>query len=246
MQPYEMMSTVYDELINDVDYQAWINYIQEVLSRQRARPYKVLEIGAGTGNMTRHLLALSMHITIVEPSGAMLSVLQSKYIDDMKSLAFFNAELSVLETQQQYDAAFAFLDVLNYIEPHQLRTYFKKLHQLLKPNALCFLDWSTPYKLAHIIGDATFAENHEDFAYIWENTYDQQSGQLHFEFTVFSENADGSYQKNVEYHTQYAHDEAHIKLAYKGLFDDVESCGDAFGLVKPDDQRRHLVLKVVK
>lgn len=241
-----MMSAIYDELIEDIDYQAWINYIQKVLTRQRAHPYKVLEIGAGTGNMTRHLLALSMHITIVEPVEAMLSVLQSKYIDDMKALTFFNAELSALETRQQYDAAFAFLDVLNYIAPNQLRAYFEKLHQLLKPDALCFLDWSTPYKLAHIIGDATFAENHEDFAYIWENTYDQQNGQLHFEFTVFSENADGGYQKNVEHHTQYAHDEMRIKAAYKDLFSCIESCGDNFGAVAPDDQRRHLVLKVVK
>jgi len=210
--PYHAMAVVYDALIEDVDYVTWANEWQKTLEALAARKQRIafsgmslLEIGAGTGNMTEVLVKTGMRITAIDPSEAMLSILQEKLFQNMGKIRLFNGLLEDFHTKETFDIAAGFLDVLNYVAPTDLPRFFQTLALRLKPSGLATFDISTPYKLEHTLGQHTFAENHDEFAFIWENHYNAKRKWLDFDFALFSETEEGLFERHVERHRQYAH-----------------------------------------
>lgn len=244
MQPYQAMAIVYDALIEDVDYTRWFKHFKGKLTEYGSNPYRVLEIGSGTGNMTEQLVASRMHVTALEPSEAMLSILQEKMGFDMGRMRFFHGSLAEFQTKERFDGVFAFLDVFNYLSPLELPSAFGQINKLLIPGGLFVLDVSTPYKLEHVLGHQTFAENHEDFAFIWENQFDAKRQVLKFDFALFSELEDGTFERHVESHLQYAHGLSRLEnLALEAGFEILGVFGDDHLEVDGQTQRLHLYLK---
>lgn len=242
---YEFMSIVYDSLTEDIDYNTWYQQVKYLFNSQTKKPIKLLELGAGTGNMTTYLVKDAYSVTVLEPSLSMLSVLQEKCIDYMSRLQFYNGSLDTFNTTQTYDAVVGFLDILNYIQPAELNEFFNRLSELLTADGLVLLDYSTIYKLEHVIGDTSFAETHDEFAFIWENYYDPNEKNLDFEFTLFTEEEDGRYSRSHEFHTQYAHDIDALKAAFSGKFELIAHFGDDLKSLLKGDNRRHIFLKKI-
>lgn len=249
-KPYQAMAQVYDALIEDVNYQAWFKQwldiyrsFQEDPSYRMAslnRGIEILEIGAGTGNMTTQLVEAGYLVTAVEPSEAMLAILQEKLFYHMRQFKAFNGTLEQFVTKQTYQLCLGFLDVLNYIAEEDLAGFFFHLYTLLKPGGVAVFDLSTPYKLEHVLGNHTFAENHEDFAYIWENHYQASLSRLDFEFSLFVEVDEDLFERHTECHTQHAHRDTIIcekalaaGLKLMGIF------GEDYTEPKANDKRRH-------
>jgi SAM-dependent methyltransferase len=245
MKPYEAMAIVYDALIEDVDYSSWYGHIKKQLKALSVKPYKVLEIGAGTGNMTQQFVLDGCQVTALEPSEAMLSLLQEKMmaIGQLGKIRFFQGFLSAFSTKETFDACFATLDVFNYLSPSELDSTFKSLSILLNPQGVLAFDISTPYKLSQILGDAIFAENHDEFAFIWENHYDAKKQCLLFDFALFSECEDNLFERHIEHHCQYAHTKESILKAASAYFECISIFGDLHGPIQETTQRFHFYMR---
>ncbi len=243
MQPYYYLSTFYDILQEEIDYRLWYRSFCQKTSELGYAPEQVLEVGAGTGNMTALLIEDKIKVTALEPCEAMLSALVDKLYDRRRHLKYFCGELKDFKTAQKYDGIVGFLDVLNYIEDVALGDFFNCIAARLKVGGFAYFDWSTEYKLKEIIGDHTFAESLADFAYIWENQYDGARRLLDFDITVFLEESDGQYSKQVERHRQYAHRIEDLRAALPKELKLMGVWGEEFASVQPDDQRRHLILE---
>lgn len=248
--PYGAMAVVYDALIDDVDYHRWCDQWCEGLIALRGDAaisgLSLLEIGAGTGNMTEQLIDKGFRVTALEPSEAMLAVLQEKLFMSMGRLRLFNGMLQDFATKETFDLAAGFLDVLNYIAPSDLPGFFVQVSKLLRPGGYATFDVSTPYKLEYHLGQQTFAENHDEFAFIWENRFDRRRGYLDFEFALFSETEAGLFERTVEHHRQYAHPRERLvaAAASAGLVA-VSDYGDDYAALREDgqDARWHLWFK---
>ena len=55
MSNYVEFATLYDELMNDFDYENWSNYIEEIFNRYKVKPTKLLEMACGTGSLSYYL-----------------------------------------------------------------------------------------------------------------------------------------------------------------------------------------------
>ena len=64
---------------------------------------------------------------------------------------------------------------------------------------------NTVYKYQTMIGDATIAENREDGSFIWENSFDPETGINIYELALFLPREDGLYEKCEEEHYQKAY-----------------------------------------
>lgn len=243
---YDYLSIVYDNLIDDVDYPLWQNRISALLEEYQINPLNALEIGAGTGNMTAFLIDKQIKVTALEPSLPMLSILQEKLSHKMGRLDCYNGSIFDFKSKKRYQMAFAFLDVLNYIQPAELALFFERVYEHLQVGAYFLFDYSTEYKLREVIGDSVFAEEHDDFAFIWENNYDSNDKVLAFNFTLFTEVEDNLYSKQSEQHRQYVQTKANLEEAFKAYFDCVAYLGEDMTAIAENDQRRHLLLKVRK
>src|SRR5437660_11877414 len=51
------VAPLYDLLMHDVPYAAWIEYLRGLLALYNARPRRVLDLACGTGNVTERLCA---------------------------------------------------------------------------------------------------------------------------------------------------------------------------------------------
>ncbi len=245
MQPYHYLAQIYDVLQEEIDYQTWYHFFCDWTTQHHYKYNHLLEVGAGTGNMTSHFIADGIKVTALEPAEAMLQELVVKFDRKKRLFNYFCGDINSFQTAQVYDATVGFLDVLNYIAKNDLNNFFKRVAKLTKVGGVVYFDLSTVYKLENIIGDNTFAESFADFAYIWQNQYDIAQRILDFELTIFTETKSGYYQKYCETHRQYAHTIDEIKAALPAELKFVDVLGDHFTHCKSDDQRQHIFLERV-
>jgi hypothetical protein len=97
-------------------------------------------------------------------------------------------------------------DSLNYItEEEDLEEVFRLVNNYLDPGGLFLFDMNTVYKYQEILGDSTIAENREDGSFIWENSFDPETGINVYELALFLPREDGLYEKSEEVHYQRAY-----------------------------------------
>ena len=49
---YEQFALLYDELMNDVPYDKWVEFTEESLQQADMKEAKILDVACGTGNVT--------------------------------------------------------------------------------------------------------------------------------------------------------------------------------------------------
>ena len=52
MDQYRDFAFIYDELMDDVDYDRWVEYIEEIIKSEGAEVQNILELACGTENLT--------------------------------------------------------------------------------------------------------------------------------------------------------------------------------------------------
>ncbi|MBQ8800630.1 MAG: methyltransferase domain-containing protein [Lachnospiraceae bacterium] len=71
---YSAFAYVYDELMDNVPYDAWAEYLIELLEENGVMDGLVCELGCGTGQMTRRLAAVGYDMIGIDLSEEMLDV----------------------------------------------------------------------------------------------------------------------------------------------------------------------------
>ena len=80
MAGYEVFSAFYDALTENVEYEAWAEYILALFERfSEKRPQTVLDLACGTGSLTERLLQRGLRVIGVDGSAVMLAAAQQKY-----------------------------------------------------------------------------------------------------------------------------------------------------------------------
>ena len=78
MEQYKDFAFVYDELMNEVDYNGWVKYIEDIIKNENAQVQNILELACGTGNLTIPLTKKNYDIAGIDISEEMLSVAREK------------------------------------------------------------------------------------------------------------------------------------------------------------------------
>ena len=74
MNQYSDFAFIYDELMNDVDYNKWVEYIEDIIKSKNVNVKNILELACGTGNLTIPLTKKNYDIAGIDISYEMLSV----------------------------------------------------------------------------------------------------------------------------------------------------------------------------
>ena len=78
MSSYESFARVYDLFMDNIPYEEWCEYLAGLLEDQGIREGLVLELGCGTGNMTRLLAEKGYDMIGVDNSVDMLEIAMEK------------------------------------------------------------------------------------------------------------------------------------------------------------------------
>lgn len=222
-ESYTTFAEVYDLFMDNVPYDRWAAGIDSLLKKylpktaEAAKPM-VLDLGCGTGQITRRLKNLGYDMTGVDSSCDMLDVAREAESDD--SILYICQDMRELDLFGTYQAAVSVCDCMNYLtdEKDFLRT-LKKVNNFLHPGGVFIFDINTPYKYEKVLSDNTFAENRDEGSFIWENEFDTRTGLNEYDLTLFIRADDGRYEKYFEQHLQRSYTRSQVEhmIAEAGL-----------------------------
>lgn len=212
-EQYSLFSTVYDMFMDNVPYIEWADSIEQTLKKHGINEGIVLDLGCGTGTLTKMLADKGYDMIGVDGSEEMLLIAKEK---DENTL-FLCQDISEFELYGTVRAVISTCDTLNYIlDEEELVNTFKLVNNYLEPDGIFVFDMNAPEKYEEVLSDNVFAENRDEASFIWDNFYDEDEHINEYVLTLFmKDDKSGLYKKNEEYHYQrnYSRDEI------KGLLD---------------------------
>lgn len=247
MEQYSDFAFIYDELMNDVDYNGWIKYIEEIIEKENVKVQNILELACGTGNLTIPLTKKNYDIAGIDISDQMLNVAREKAEKEGVELVLLQQDIAELDFDvTNLDCILCACDGFNYITyDDDLENVFAKSHELLKDGGVFIFDISSHYKLSTILGNNMHGENRDDISYLWQNYFDDEQNLIEMELAFFVKDANGKFDKFEEVHQQraYTEDEIIESLQISG-FTDIKVYGDfTFEKPKKDSERIFFVCK---
>lgn len=209
---YGSFASVYDIFQDNINYQEWADYLTECLKEYGISDGLVLDLGCGTGTMTELFAEAGYDMIGVDNSEEMLAQAMEKRMESGHDILYLLQDMQEFELYGTVRAIVSVCDSLNYLtEEEDLLTVFRLANNYLDPRGIFIFDMNTVYKYQEILGDATIAENREDGSFIWENSYDPESGINLYELALFLPREDGLYEKCEEVHYQKAYPLAKIR-----------------------------------
>ena len=249
MSSYESFARVYDLFMDNIPYEEWCGYLTGLLEDQGIRDGLVLELGCGTGNMTRLLANRGYDMIGVDNSVDMLEIAMEKKEEEGQDILYLLQDMREFELYGTVRAVVSVCDSMNYItEEEDLLEVFRLVNNYLDPGGIFIFDLNTEYKYEEILGEATIAEDREDASFIWDNYYDPEEQINEYDLALFipvEKDGETLYRKYEETHYQKAYSLEKVKelLAKAGM--EFVDAYDAFtrNPVKEDSERIYILAR---
>nr|WP_296007713.1 class I SAM-dependent methyltransferase [uncultured Blautia sp.] len=209
MSSYESFARVYDLFMDNIPYEQWCEYLAGLLKEYGITDGLVLELGCGTGNITRLLADKGYDMIGVDNAPDMLEIAMEKKEADQQDILYLLQDMREFELYGTVKAVVSICDSMNYIiEEEDLLQVFRLVNNYLDPKGIFIFDMNTEYKYREILGENTIAENREDASFIWDNFYDEEGQINEYDLALFiPEEIQGEtlYRKYEEVHYQRAY-----------------------------------------
>ena len=230
---YGMLAPFYDAFNGDIDYEAWADFIANILKRHgRVKPELGLDLGCGTGSMTLALQSRGFDMTGVDYSAEMLNIARERAEERGFSdkILWLCQDMTEFELYGTVDFAVCALDGINHLTtPKSLDKCFNLVHNYLVPEGLFIFDINGKAKFENTYSDNTYVFEDEGVFCVWENSYDEKKELCDFLLTVFESDGAGKYIRSEELQRERMYTLGAIKrhlsragLEFVGAYSDFE------------------------
>lgn len=186
LEAYTSFASVYDQLMDNVPYGQWAEYLHTLMEEYQVRDGIVLDLGCGTGTMTELLAGYGYDMIGVDCSEEMLGVAMQKRGGSGHDILYLLQDMREFELYGTVRAVVSVCDSINYItETEDLEQVFRLVNNYLDPGGIFIFDFNTEYKYREMIGNRTIAEDREECSFIWENYYDTEERVNEYALTLF-------------------------------------------------------------
>lgn len=215
LEAYTDFASVYDLFMDNTPYEEWADRLAKLLNEYKqtvvpkgnaalaSEAGLVVDLGCGTGTMTRLLADKGFDMIGVDSSFEMLEIARRKCAQEEKDILFLNQDMRELELFCTVGAVISVCDCVNYLlEEDELLETFRLVNNYLYPQGLFVFDFNTVHKYRDVIGDSTIAENREEGSFIWENFFSEEDDINEYDLTIYMKDSDGKYIRSEETHVQ--------------------------------------------
>ena len=240
---YQAFAELYDELMNDVDYEGWADHYTRLLSIYGVREGKICECACGTGGLTIPLFRRGFQVTGADVSQEMLWQAAQKSRKQGAAIPFVRQDMRALNLHRPMDAVLATCDGVNYLLTEEdLLSFFRAAYRSVRAGGAFVFDVSTPHKLKDILCSGLFGEDREEITYIWQNTWHEKRQTVELDLTFFVREEDGKYRRIDERQHQRAWDQQTLKeTLWHAGFRAVSLYGDyTMNAATDENQRWHV------
>ncbi len=225
---YESFAYVYDMFMENIPYEEWAENIHSILEKNDIRDGLILDMGCGTGIMTRLLKTMGYDMIGIDASEDMLMVARELEYDpeeadeapvDEDIVESFNETLYLCQDMRELQlygtvrAAVSTCNCLNYLLTiDDLTKVFSLVGNYLDAGGLFIWDMNTPYMYENIPDNVS--ENRDTAAFIWNNEYDMDTRLNTYELNLFVQEEESElFSRETELHVQKAFTLDEIKKA---------------------------------
>ena len=240
---YQAFAELYDELMNDVDYEGWADYYVRLLSIYGVRGGKICECACGTGSLTIPLFRRGFQMTGADISQEMLWQAAQKGRRQGIAIPFVRQDMRALNLHRPMDAVLSTCDGVNYLMTEEdLMSFFRAAHRSVRPGGALIFDVSTPHKLKNVLCSGLLGEDRENITYLWQNTWHEKRRAVELDLTFFVKDEDGRYRRIDERQRQRAWEARELKEAlWHAGFRAVSLYGDfTLDAASEENQRWHV------
>ncbi len=186
MTAYRSFALLYDELMNDVPYNNWIDYVEKMMKKYGNGGNRFLDIGCGTGAISIPLAKKGFNVTGIDLSEDMLAVANRKSEQSGVSVAYFLQDMREFEGFKPFDCIGIFCDSLNYLVIEEdVKQTFQNVFHYLVPGGLFLFDVHSLYKIEELFIGQSYCSNGDDIAYIWNCFEGETPYSVEHELTFF-------------------------------------------------------------
>ena len=244
MDAYTGFAEVYDLFMDDIPYGEWCEYVAGLLAEYGIQDGLLLDLGCGTGKLTRRLADRGFDMIGIDLSEEMLEIAREK--SDPEQILYLMQDMREFELYGTVRAIVSICDSMNYLMGYEeLVQVLGLANNSLDPGGIFIFDLNTPYKYQAVLGEQTIAENREEGSFIWENYYDEEERINQYDLTLFIRQEGGLYRKYEETHFQYAYDLEEVEQAVREAGMELVAIYDAFTRepVRTDSQRVYVIAR---
>ena len=222
---YTVLARCYDRLTGDVGYEKWADYLERHFRKLKQPVRSVVELGCGTGSLTRLLAERGYRMTAVDLSPDMLAVADQKC--GGLDVLFLCQDMSRLVLLEPADAVISCLDSVNYVtRPAAVKRTFQQVCKALAPGGLFLFDVKTPLALESADGQ-TYLDEDDGLFCVWRGEYSPKRRICGYGLDLFVREEDGSWSRGGEYHEEYAYTTVELEdYLHEAGFRTVRQYGD--------------------
>ena len=246
MESYTSFAKVYDLFMNEVPYDLWVDYIEEIWKKYNVKPNLVLDLGCGTGNITCRLSQKGYNMIGLDLSNEMLVEAKQKADELCQNILFLEQDMKELNLYETVESCICTCDCLNYIlEEDELLEVFKCINKYLDTNGIFIFDINTEYKFKNILSSNSFCSVEENASYIWENYYYDNEKINEYYLNFFIRDKDSNkYSRYEECHYQKAYSINNILNLLKKANLKILDVYNAFSFDKPKEDSERVIFVV--
>jgi SAM-dependent methyltransferase len=200
---YTGFAAGYDLVMRDVDYDRWAEHVLDLMQDFGIKGKRILNLACGTGCTELAWSKRGYEVTGLDQSSEMIERAREKAPARLKD-RFLVADMRTFELGRTFDLIFCLYDSLNYLtSPQDVQACFRKVASHLNPGGGFIFDIATEANILENFTNTTYAENFEDFAYIWDNEYNIRTKICRSDFHFFYREPDSrAFTRRSEVHYQ--------------------------------------------
>lgn len=221
MDAYTSFASVYDLFMDNVQYGEWCAFLCKILAQHGITDGPVLDLGCGTGKMTRLMSEQGYDMTGIDNAAEMLQIAAME--PGEVPILYLLQDMQDLELDGCVRAVYSVCDCVNYVlDEEELQQAFSRVHEYLEEDGVFIFDVNTSYKYTKLLAENTFAESRDEGSFIWDNYYNEEERINEYDLTLFIPEGDELYRRYTETHYQRNYEtETLLKLLKNAGFIDI-------------------------
>lgn len=181
---YSMLARIYDSLMDDVDYESWADFLDEIIQTHHPAPHSILELACGTGTIALSLDELMCYnILATDISEEMIRIARQKAERrSTTSVSFQAMNFLDIDLDGTFDVVISTFDSINYLhDPDEILQLFEQVKKVLGPESLFVFDFTTPKNSIKAIQYLNNEEGYTDdnYRFFRKSRYDADE-QVHY------------------------------------------------------------------
>lgn len=242
---YNTLAYIYDDLMKDISYDDWSDFIDEVIQTHNEDAVTILELGCGTGTFALSLDELDVYdITATDNSEQMLEVAQLKANYAKSAIVFKKMNFFDIQDDETYDAILLLFDSINYAQTtDEVVRVFKQVQQVMHDESIFVFDFTTPVNSKR--AEETLDEEgiSGNYRFTRENRFLPFENIHYNEFVIEQLDDTGEViGKTIEVHKQRIYTLAEMKQAVKEAGFELLAAYEGFDLIDATDSSDRITM----